>query len=215
MVVNIWDGNWNKLPKHAWFTLVMVALIFFVLNYQFNYYYYTSILNTRTASVIIPNYIHKLTLLYACLLNAITCHEWTTVLNQWSRVWLIFIMCVRSTRVCGNWPLLTILNKARTNTLQLNARNRHTNKLINCMVCDTDNKEYIYHFLLHCTAYKEERSQTIHLQQPLYRKWRKHTWTLPIWYRERWGKERVASCHMEKKTTSNKANTNKIVNFNV
>ena len=37
----------------------------------------------------------------------------------------------------------TILNKARTNTLQLNDRNRHRNKEINCMVCDTDDKEDI------------------------------------------------------------------------
>ena len=29
-----------------------------------------------------------------------------------------------------------ILHKARTKTLQLNDRSRHTNKLINCMVCD-------------------------------------------------------------------------------
>ena len=25
------------------------------------------------------------------------------------------------------------------------------------MVCDKDEKEYIYHFVLHCTTYKEER----------------------------------------------------------
>ena len=56
-----------------------------------------------------------------------------------------------------NRPSSTIFNKTRTNTLQLE---------INCIVCDTDNKEYIYHFMLHCTAYKEERSQSIHLQQP-------------------------------------------------
>ena len=58
------------------------------------------------------------------------------------------------------------MNKARTNTLQLNDRNRHTNKEIHFLVCDTDDKEDIYHFMLHCTAYKEQRSQSIHLQQP-------------------------------------------------
>ena len=26
------------------------------------------------------------------------------------------------------------------------------------MVCDKDEKEDIYHFMLHCTAYNEERS---------------------------------------------------------
>ena len=58
------------------------------------------------------------------------------------------------------------MNKARTNTLQLNDRNRHTNQEIHCLVCDTDYKEDIYHFMLHCTAYKEQRSQSIHLHQP-------------------------------------------------
>ena len=58
------------------------------------------------------------------------------------------------------------MNKARTNTLQLNDRNRHTNKEINCMVCDKDEKEDIYHFMLHCTAYNEERSHSTKLQQP-------------------------------------------------
>ena len=62
-----------------------------------------------------------------------------------------------------------ILNKAKSNTLQLNDRNRHTNKTINCMVCDKDEKEDIYHFILHCTLYKQKRSNSTHLQQPLYR----------------------------------------------
>ena len=52
-----------------------------------------------------------------------------------------------------NRPSSTILYKARTNTLQLNDRNRHTNKEIHCLVCDTDDKEDIYHFMLHCTRY--------------------------------------------------------------
>ena len=68
--------------------------------------------------------------------------------------------------IYDNRPSSNILNKARTNTLQLNDRNRHTNKEINCMVCDKDEKEDIYHFMLHCTAYKEEQSHSTHLQQP-------------------------------------------------
>ena len=68
--------------------------------------------------------------------------------------------------IYDNIPSSNILNKARTNTLQLNDRNRHTNKEINCMVCDKDEKEDIYHFMLHCTAYNEERSHSTHLQQP-------------------------------------------------
>ena len=62
--------------------------------------------------------------------------------------------------IYDNRPSSTILYKARTNTLQLNDRNRHTNKKIHCLVCDTDDKEDIYHFMLHCTAYKEQRSQS-------------------------------------------------------
>ena len=34
------------------------------------------------------------------------------------------------------------------------------------MVCDKDEKEDIYHFILHCTAYSEERSHSTQLQQP-------------------------------------------------
>ena len=36
------------------------------------------------------------------------------------------------------------------------------------MVCDKDEKEDIYHFILHCTAYKQERSHSTHIQQPYY-----------------------------------------------
>ena len=42
--------------------------------------------------------------------------------------------------ICDNRPSSNILNNARTNTLQLNDRDRHTNKEINCMVCDKDEK---------------------------------------------------------------------------
>ena len=68
--------------------------------------------------------------------------------------------------IYDNRPSSNILNKARTNKLQLNDRNRHTTKEINCMVCDKDEKEDIYHFMLHCTAYNEERSHSTQLQHP-------------------------------------------------
>ena len=42
--------------------------------------------------------------------------------------------------IYDNRPSSNILNKARTNTLQMNDRNRHTNTEINCMVCDKDDK---------------------------------------------------------------------------
>ena len=41
----------------------------------------------------------------------------------------------------------SIFIKARTTTLQLNYRNRHTNKEIHCLVCDTDDNQDIYHFM--------------------------------------------------------------------
>ena len=53
--------------------------------------------------------------------------------------------------IYDNRPSSNILNKARPNTLQLNDRNRHTNKEINCMVCDKDEKEDIY-ITLCCTV---------------------------------------------------------------
>ena len=34
------------------------------------------------------------------------------------------------------------------------------------MVCDKDEKEDIYHFMLHGTSYNEERSHSTHLKQP-------------------------------------------------
>ena len=43
-------------------------------------------------------------------------------------------------KIYDNRPSSNILNKARTNTLQLNDRNRHKNKEINGMVCDKDEK---------------------------------------------------------------------------
>ena len=52
--------------------------------------------------------------------------------------------------IYDNRPSSAILYKARTNTLQLNDRNRHTNKEIHCLVCDTYDKEDIYHFMLYC-----------------------------------------------------------------
>ena len=58
------------------------------------------------------------------------------------------------------------MNKARINTLQLNDRNRHTNKEIHYMVCEKDEADDIYHFMLHCTTYTEERSHSTQLQQP-------------------------------------------------
>ena len=40
-----------------------------------------------------------------------------------------------------------------------------TDTHINCMICNKDENEDIYHFILHCTVYNEERSHSTHLQQ--------------------------------------------------
>ena len=64
-------------------------------------------------------------------------------------------------------PPSTILFRARTNTLQLNDRNRHRNKEIHCEACgNLEEKEDLYHFMLHCPAYIKERSTIQQLQQP-------------------------------------------------
>ena len=69
--------------------------------------------------------------------------------------------------IYDNRPSSRILNKARTNTLQLNDRNRHINKETHCIVCgDVNKREDIYHFLLHCEKYKAERQHLPDLQQP-------------------------------------------------
>ena len=60
-----------------------------------------------------------------------------------------------------------IFNKTRSNTLQLNDRNRHLNIEAHRMVCgDVGKKKDIYHFLLHCEKYIAERQHLAELQQP-------------------------------------------------
>ena len=69
--------------------------------------------------------------------------------------------------IYDNRPSSTILFGARTNTLQLNDRNRHRNKEIHCEACgNLEQKEDVYHFMLHCPAYFKERSTIQQLQQP-------------------------------------------------
>ena len=57
-----------------------------------------------------------------------------------------------------------LLTRARTNTLKLNWRNRHTGGEENCPSCGV--VETLEHFLLHCKDYSTIRSQVTHLQQP-------------------------------------------------
>ena len=66
--------------------------------------------------------------------------------------------------ICDNRPSSNILKKARTNTLQMNDRtDTQIKKEIVWYVIKMKKK---IHFMLHCTAYNEERSHSTHLQQP-------------------------------------------------
>ena len=69
------------------------------------------------------------------------------------------------------------------------------------MVSDKKQKEDIYYFMLHCTAYKEERSQSIYLQQP-YIESKESILLGPFLFDKEniEEKERIAICHMESET---------------
>ena len=70
--------------------------------------------------------------------------------------------------------------------------------------------------MLHCTAYKQERSHSTHLQQ-LYIENGEDILGHFLFEKEdiEEKKELLFAIHMEKKTTSNEGNINKIVRFNV
>ena len=74
---------------------------------------------------------------------------------------------IEEEHVYDNRPSSGIWFRARTNTLQLNDRNRHSNKETNCLNCGHQSiVETIEHFILDCTTYNSERQQFIELQQP-------------------------------------------------
>ena len=58
-----------------------------------------------------------------------------------------------------------LLFKAKTDTLPLNYKNRHTGGDINCVICG-EPREDLNHFLLDCPEYSEIRSELKELQQP-------------------------------------------------
>ena len=74
---------------------------------------------------------------------------------------------IQEEHIYSNHPSSVIWYKARINALQLNDRNRHTNKETRCIICENEiENEDIYHFILYCPAYNTERSQIPELQQP-------------------------------------------------
>ena len=58
-----------------------------------------------------------------------------------------------------------LLFKAKTDTLPLNYKNRHTGGDINCVICG-EPREGRNHFLLDCPEQSEIRSELKELQQP-------------------------------------------------
>jgi hypothetical protein len=64
-----------------------------------------------------------------------------------------------------NKPASVLLFRARTNTLPLKDRNRHTGGKIECDLCGAY-KEDLEHFLLDCTEYGLVRQRQILLQKP-------------------------------------------------
>lgn len=67
--------------------------------------------------------------------------------------------------IYDNTPASTILFRARTNTLPLNDRRRHTKGSTECELCKAE-VEDIRHVLLFCPALKDIRSNITALQQP-------------------------------------------------
>ena len=64
-----------------------------------------------------------------------------------------------------NRPASVIFYKARTNNLNLNDRNRHTNGDTKCIMCGCDMEDLI-HFILWCQGYWEMRIKEPLFQQP-------------------------------------------------
>ena len=74
---------------------------------------------------------------------------------------------IEEEHVYDNRPSSGIWFRARSNTLQLNDRNIHSNKETNCPNCGPQNIiETIEHFIIDCTTYNSDRQQLIELQHP-------------------------------------------------
>ena len=74
---------------------------------------------------------------------------------------------IQEEHIYTNHPSSVIWYKARINALQINARNRHTNKETRWIICEREiENEDTYHFILYCPAYNTESSQIPELQQP-------------------------------------------------
>ena len=67
--------------------------------------------------------------------------------------------------VYDNTPASAILYRARSNTLPLNDRKRHTNEDTTCDIC-REEEETLAHFILHCPALSETRRRIVCLQKP-------------------------------------------------
>ena len=72
---------------------------------------------------------------------------------------------VKEEQIYDNRYSSVLLLKARTDTLPLNYKNRHTGGDIKCIPCGAS-KEDINHFILECPEYKDIRPEIVELQQP-------------------------------------------------
>ena len=72
---------------------------------------------------------------------------------------------IKEEEVYDNRYSSVILFKARTDTLPLNYKNRHSGGNIGCLLCGEE-REDLEHFLLDCTEYSDSRCIVIELQKP-------------------------------------------------
>ena len=73
--------------------------------------------------------------------------------------------CIQEDKIYANTTASQVLFQARTNTLPLNSRNRHSNEDTTCQLCNNE-EENLEHFILRCPELSEERGQIKSLQQP-------------------------------------------------
>lgn len=72
---------------------------------------------------------------------------------------------IKEEKMYDNRPSSIILYKARSGTLQLNDRKRHTNGEVKCTLCGHEYED-LKHFILVCPSTNNERTKAKELQQP-------------------------------------------------
>ena len=90
------------------------------------------------------------------LIKEIDTEEWKMELAAKSTLYIyrMYKSEIEEVKYYANDLASVIMFRARTNTLQLNDRNRHTNNLVNCQMCNGEEYEDLTHFLIDCPAYE-------------------------------------------------------------